>query len=260
MKNRLALFCSLISLNALGFDISECRFESLPTISMENDNKIFVFLEKDKPIFWQEVLPMTWSLNSLRNFVMSQTNVDQSYLLRKQQAIFNSRIPDMGDLDQLFSDLAEQKIGGIKSISCLEALLFDLHLTTRGIEKPTEFCAAIYKIDISGTTYIKVILSSGPEASGPDMTSLLAQENRPVFAFMHNHFFAFDNNTGDIAGTVIPSGLMPPYSFFEPASDLKYYRQIAQTHGLKQAWITNGFHTSHFDILDRTGQGYFWIY
>lgn len=255
------LFLFFSSLHSLASE-QICRFDSLPTQSIdENGNKNWVFLEKDKPVFWQEATPEPGPLYDLNTFVTAHTDVNQTYLLQKQRAIFNRHISrNMEELDQLYGDLAEQRMGNIKNISCLESLLYELQLSEHSFKTPTEFCAAIYKLEIANTPYIKIIFASGRQASGPDMTPQLLKENRPVFAFMHNHIFVFDNNTGDIAGTVIPSGLTPPNSFFDPASDLKYYRQIAQRHGLTEAWITNGFHTSHFKILDKTGQGLYWIY
>lgn len=238
-----------------------CKLDSIPSISIdENGNKVFVYLEKEKPVFYQNILFKDSWLGYLRSVVESKISTDQSYLLRRQKAIFNRNMTDIEDLNKLFDDMADRNIGKIAPINCLEALLYEIHLNEQGVFGETEFCAALYKMQILGEPYIKIILSSGPRASGPDMTAELQKENRPVWAFIHNHFFALNNPTGDLAGTLLPSGLAPPGGFLNPVSDLKFYRKIAQRHGLQQAWITNGFDTSHFDILDKNGDGNYWIY
>jgi hypothetical protein len=158
--------------------------------------------------------------------------------------------------------MKNKRVGRIKDINCLEALLYSTHLSLQGVEKRTEFSAAIYKFSLFGEHFIKVILKSGPHPFGPDITEDLAEEELEIkpFAVMHNHPFVFDNNTGDIAGTLIPSGLTPPATFEDPEHDLKHFRDLARSFGVKEAWITNGFHTSHFSLLDKTGLGNFWIH
>lgn len=47
-----------------------------------------------------------------------------------------------------------------------------------------------------------------------------------------------------------PSGYGPPGSFLAPVADLGYFRMVAKKFGLEEDWITNGFDSSHFLILD----------
>lgn len=241
-------------------DANKCRFNNPPALSYdEYGNKVFTFIEKDKPVFHKSVLPKASALTLLRETVKEKTTVDQTELLTKQKAIFKKITPDLLELLNMYDGMINKTLGNIRPISCLEALLHDLHLTEQGVDPPSEFCAAIYKLSIDNKPHLKIIMITNPELSGPDLTSDLTRVNKGIWVFLHNHLFMFDNPSG-VAGTVIPSGLVPPASFINPDADLKYYRKIAQTFGLEEAWITNGFDTSHFKVIDKNGDKNYWVY
>lgn len=243
---------------------SQCHFDSAPTRHLdEQGHPVLTYLEEDKPIFWQsDILPSNKALQDLRNDVKKQTSVDQDYLLIKQRAIFNRHIATgIDEFNHLLDSIVSKQTGRINVINCLEALLYGQHLSMQGTKKPTEFSAILYRLNIEGKPYLKIILKSNSVASGPDMMDEIEKSDLIPWAFLHNHIFVFENyNTGDIAGTLIPSGLAPPGSFDSPMADLKYFRNLAKKFGLAEAWITNGFDTSHFAIWDFTGEGKYWIY
>lgn len=239
---------------------NKCHFMSTPTIETNaNADKIFTYVESDNSLLYKKAVP-DGILLEYQGMISNETVTDQSYLLQRQINLLDKNDPESQTLRQLFDDVGAQRIGHIRPINCLESLLFKLHLSLQGVGSASEFSAGIFKQTIKGKPYLKIIFASNDKINAPDLTELLIKENKPIWTFFHNHFFVFDLPTGDIGGTLVPSGDDSPGTFLHPLADLAVFRKLGQKLGLKEAWITNGFDSSHFAIEDKSQDGNFWIY
>ncbi len=176
-----------------------------------------------------------------KNFVSDRTNTEPLYLINLQRSLFVKHLPEF---IPIFDFIIEGKIGTIREINALEAFLMTEQIRLNG--SSGEFGAYILKAP-SGN--LKVYFSSHHEAAVPPNKDILRTIEKDLKAgyilmgHLHNHPFFFDNLSGDIAGTVVPSG-----------PDRSYYKNLKNKYGLKHAYVTNGFSTieipeSQFELL-----------
>jgi hypothetical protein len=143
--------------------------------------------------------------------------------------------------------------GTLAPITCLEALGFRYQaarwpMTTH----PTEFGAFVTR----GNGRVHLILSSLDRAGLKLRPEVVARVQRDratgmtVVAHLHNHNFMFDRVVGDRLFTTektlsdIGGGLAPS------STDTQFYRNQADL-DLQEAWVTNGFETSHWTKSQR---------
>lgn len=171
---------------------------------------------------------------AFRSQVLARIAPEPFALLKRQRRIFE-RARMTGELFK-FDILLEGRAGIIREISCLESLLLAEHLGAHP-ERPeleTEFSAFI--LERAGA--LRVYFQSGRKLSTPDPKPALERIARDlvdgwrVLSLLHNHPFAFENPSGDMSGTTIPS-----------RQDADVFVYFAGELGLEQAWITNGFNT-----------------
>lgn len=170
-------------------------------------------------------------LSRFQSFVKHKTSVNPIDLLQKQLGFYRRMA---GEQDR-FEKVIEQRVGRIRDISCLEAFLFDSHLSQ--FRSQSEFLALIFTHKDSRR--VRALVSSQNRKDGVSFEERMVQAKASLYSqgwsleiHLHNHPFSFDNPYGDIAGTVLPS---------QP--DLASYRQLRRNEGLKSARITNGFST-----------------
>jgi len=179
--------------------------------------------------------------------VRSRVNIDPFFLLKRQSEFFKKGWPEEYFF---FSRIINKRMGTIRPINALEVFLMKAHAEISPLEhNPFEFSARILKKQEQGREKVKVIFVSTTTAfvsnadvedSDRRMEELLHQ-GWTYAADLHNHPFFWDNETGDIAGTLIPS-----------FADRRHYREMARKYGLKEGRITNGLHTISLSNKDFT--------
>ncbi len=253
---------ALVTCLLINFGFSQgqlCHFESMPTIKIDANVHTYKYVEKDRPELYLLAKP-SGQLLKYQAKVSKKTKTDQDFLLDRQMKIFLKSGSADAKLAHFFEQVKTGAIGEITPINCLESLLYDLHLGLQKKSPFSEFSAVIYQKQIHGQPYLEIFFASTHEANAPNQAAMLTKKNKPIWAFLHNHFFYLSPKSEDVAGTLVPSGFGPPGNFSNPLADLGYFRTVAQKFGLKQAWITNGFHSSHFKIEDKNHDGNFWVY
>ena len=177
-------------------------------------------------------------------------------LAQRQRRVFAAG-DDRMKLESASADLVlAGAIGKPQKASCLEALLF-LEQARRYpmIAHPTEMNAFILRPP--GASRGVRVYWSGSDFVGAKMrdevTSRIAADlaaGYVLLAHLHNHPFLFDRVIGDrmwttvqtkddIAGAIVPSG-----------ADIQLYRDFHQSSALREAWVTNGFDSMHFDAAE----------
>ena len=217
-----------------------CALDQAPTVIMSNEVEHHQYwIIEDDPIFWSDTLPDDEVLWDFRDWVESKIFPDPFQLLKRQRDIYEDYGYDTGGFD----DVIDGEVGHISDINCLEALLFSEHASLWDFaEKPTEFAAYIMKRD----NEIHITFSSHNMSFIPssDFIMRIITENIDddwvLTTHLHNHPFMFDNPSGDIAGTTMPSGTVS-------GGDVATYLKFKREYDLQTAWITNGFSTIRLD-------------
>lgn len=171
---------------------------------------------------------------------------DQVALLERQRDVFDNA--GFGNPEP-WNAVISGEVGTLTDVTCLQSILFDQQNQDWPLwNAPTEAGAWVLTREQGGSTELRVHLLTQDAAMG-----IFGEEHRTaaeasiaegwtLFAHWHNHFYA-PNNPDDLAGTVLPSD-----------ADLATYRDLRDTHGLEQAWVTNGLHAlllprEEFDAL-----------
>lgn len=190
-----------------------------------------------------EAAPKTSALIKFQSEIQAVTETDQLFLLRKQADIFRNIIPY--EMNR-FTNIITGKLGQITKIGCLVGTLFSYNITAFGSD--IEFSSFVLTKKTNLKTIMKIYTHWTPNLSYPGVENsdiidrMIEKDLKSGWTLevqLHNHPFQLNNQFGDIAGTVIPSG-----------SDLKLYRELYKKWGLKEAWITNGFHTGKYKEKD----------
>ncbi len=202
-------------------------------------------------------LPHLWEpagsapvLSEFREAVRARLGVvDPRSLIERQRAIF-ARLPAPLNGEAVNSALLlEGRAGRIAPIGCLEAMLWKWQAARHPmLEHPTEFGAFVLRRPAG----VRVYLSSADRVGQRirhevmDRVQADAAAGFQVLAHLHNHPFLFDREVGDrmwtlegtredVAGALAPS-----------LTDVQFYRNLRASHGLQEAWVTNGLDTSRF--------------
>ena len=188
------------------------------------------FLSQD----WnQSPVVESMQLRIYKQLIRSVTSVDPYYLLNKQRDIFQKLFPKDA---QKMTSILEGDFGQIFKGGCVENALLDHQVKNFGAS--TEFLAYIFQKKVNGKLQYKlrVITQNTVYVGGkPQFQSLVDKDlsdGWQLIIHLHNHPFFLKNSSGDIAGTVVPSG-----------PDINTYIALSKTLNLQEAWVTNGFNT-----------------
>lgn len=229
----LTLFGFYIPLNA------DCAWQTNlePLRFAQNGDVDYLIIdEPTNPEFWQP----TKSIKIIQKYqksVIAKIDPDPFVLLRRQRAIYAAA--KFEDHLAKFDKVINGTVGTIRDAHCIELLLFAEHAKRfAGTFFSTEFNALILKNETSKRTKIYYGSESVKSGEGPSLSNFneeIRQDIRNGYTMMyslHNHPFMFDNQTGDIAGTTIPS---------DP--DIRFYIKMKNKFALENAIITNGIST-----------------
>lgn len=203
----------------------------------------------DLPRLWEPAGPDP-VLADFRRAVRARLGaVDPRSLIERQRAVF-ARLPALLSGEAVNSALLlEGRAGRITPIGCLEAMLWKWQAARHPmLEHPTEFGAFVLR----GHGRVRVYLSSDDRVGQRirrQVTELVQADTVAGFhllAHLHNHPFLFDREVGDrmwtteetredVAGALAPS-----------MTDVQFYRNLRASHGLQEAWVTNGLDTARF--------------
>lgn len=204
----------------------------------------------DAPFLW-ETAKLDGSLSEFRTALQVKLGREPEarYLIERQQSIFAAMSDDWKGEAKNAALLLEGRAGTITPIGCLEAMLWKQQAARFPmLEHPTEFGAFVLR----GQGQVRVYMSSadlvGQKIRGTVMDLVKADTvaGFRLFAHLHNHPFLFDRKVGDrtftqagmendIAGALAPS-----------MTDVQFYKNLQESHGVEQAWVTNGLSTSRF--------------
>jgi hypothetical protein len=181
------------------------------------------------------------------------TDLDPRSLLERQRAIFAAAPAEWSGEATNATLVLEGRVGEITPASCLEAMLWKWQATRYPmLEHPTEFGAFVLR----GRGRVRVYLSSADlvgQRIRDSVTKLVqadASAGFHLFTHIHNHPFLFDRKVGDrmwtleatkedVAGALAPS-----------MTDVQFFRNLRDSQGLEEAWVTNGLHTSRFQARE----------
>lgn len=184
------------------------------------------------------------ALAGFRAWASARTDTDAFALLRRQYELYLRVNP--GDAEKVRLVLS-RSAGRVAPMSCAEALLFADHQARFPVQDYTEFLAFTLRKD--GRLRVYAISSGARTGSvgGTDRVRPFIEADRAagwtVEQSLHNHPFNFDNPSGDIGATLVPSG--------EAGwGDLGAFRGQFADWGMAEAAITNGFDTVHLTPAD----------
>lgn len=178
---------------------------------------------------------VTPRLSAYRDRIRRDWPVDPYELLERQRELF-ARYGFDDDLP-LYDRILTGQMGTIEPANCLVELLFEQHLDrfsrpTSATRSPSEFVASV--LVKASTVRVLFFSNDRPSVALPHLLRQKQQEalrdGWGLLAHLHNHSVWPENSSGDIAGTLIPSG-----------PDRQLYLGQRDSEGLQEAWITNGF-------------------
>lgn len=165
-------------------------------------------------------------------------DVDPFALLERQRSVFerHGMVNDVETFDVILRD----RVGEVRKVRCLEALLLADHLGRFPIwERLTEFQALILHRGGPGSALRIYSVSANFDGMAPSLTSVMPEVREDLARgwtiawHLHNHPFRKASFPGqDVVGTVIPS---------DPDSNTNL--EMSRDLGLREARITNGFDT-----------------
>lgn len=241
----LSVLCSVLQAFA-----QPCAWETSPVL-LERDAQIAAYLVTAHGSLLDEKAPVPFSeqrqIATWLNRKLPQLNPwDQIGLLRRQREIFVDHFGER--YAHNFNVILDGWAGEIKPVGCIEALLLKLYATRVGENaKVTEFAAYILQRDDKAKIYAVSSMSSFVPAV-PSVVNRVRSDisnGWKLQIHLHNHPFFPDNSTGDIAGTIVPSGFLSESS---TGGDLNTFVRLFAEYSLQEFWITNAFHTLHVPI------------
>lgn len=175
-------------------------------------------------------------LRKFQTTIAARLPANWQALLRRQRALFRKHGRGTALIDWVLAHPRQ-----VRPMNRMQAMLFLTHWRD---EKPLkrEFQAFVLRRNGLWRVYYTQSDERSAWPHSPQVKALLAKDLQAgwtLFAHVHNHPFFFDNPTGDIAGTTVPS----------PA-DVALYRELAVTARLRRAWIVNGFDALELTAAD----------
>jgi hypothetical protein len=230
-----------------------CEWPVTPRVIHRDAHSISeVWSFAEDPALWGHGVPASSAYAALIGWIRSKVDPDQRVLLSRQRTLFEEAgyAADVSIFDLILSARA----GEIQEVACLDALLLTEHTARFPLQnKPTELQAFV--LSRPESSQVRIYLGSWDRdvsAPSPESVGIMLRLQADVAdgwvfrAQLHNHPFYFENSTGDIGGTTIPS-----------APDANSYVDYAKTLGLQEARITNGVSTlripaSQFSLFVRS--------
>jgi hypothetical protein len=209
-----------------------CGFSTVPQVLIDEEGRLLQYwIEKDRPALFQQTLPPSPALHAFRERISLALDPDSRALLEAQLAHVEG-----GDLENVRAVL-EGRAGAIRSMRCLEGLLFSVQaertvrLGSSMFETPTEFLS--YVLAREGDLKIYFYTVDQPGIGGLSTVHQPLQADLEagwrVVGNIHNHnFFPASDR---VLGGVVPS-----------AADVQALRSARDSFGLPTASIVNGFH------------------
>jgi hypothetical protein len=204
----------------------------------------------DVPRLWEPAGPDE-VLSQFRAAVRARlgTDVDARSLLERQRAIFAAMAGAWSGEATNATLLLEGRAGTLSPITCLEAALWKWQAARYPmVEHPTEFGAFVLR----GHGRVRVYLSSADlvgQRIRREVTELVKADGSAGFrllAHLHNHPFLFDREVGDRMWTMEATVADVAGALAPSMTDAQFYRNLRDSHGLEEAWVTNGLQTSRF--------------
>ena len=181
------------------------------------------------------------------------TDLDPRFLLERQRAFFQAAPVEWRGEATNSTLVLEGRVGTIVPVGCLEAMLWKWQNARYPmLEHPTEFGAFVLRSPGQVRVYLSSADLVGQRINRAIMNGIKddASAGFQILTHIHNHPFMFDRKVGDrmwtleatkedVAGAVAPS-----------MTDVQFYRNLRDSPGLKEAWVTNGIHTSRIQASE----------
>jgi hypothetical protein len=212
----------------------------------------------DLPRLWEPAEPDE-AISRFREAVRGRLgpDLDARSLIERQRVIFAATSAEWRGEAANATLVLEGRVGTINPVSCLEAMLWKWQAARYPmLEHPTEFGAFVLR----GHGRVRVYLSSADLVGQKIRDAITKRVEADAAAgfrlviHIHNHPFLFDRKVGDrmwtleatkedVAGALAPS-----------MTDVHFYRNLRNSLGLQEAWVTNGLNTlrfpaAQFDVL-----------
>ena len=179
--------------------------------------------------YFSESIPQGGELEAMRSWVSEQVDPDPIKLIKRQHNIyFRNKLRPY----PLAKKVLAGTFGNLRPIHCLEALLYEEHLSLHPQwGRKTEFVASVLRHPETHIIEIHFVSADRREigASYTDQARENIQQRQQggwsVVFQIHNHPFDFDVSYKDIAGTPVPS-----------EADMQHRYDVPNV-------ITNGFHS-----------------
>jgi hypothetical protein len=232
-------FLVLICITSCGIKEQHISLNTLPPfILKESGAEIFQYWEfKNNPLLWDTNFIQLPNLKLYKDSLISLLGNEifkfHVQKLALQDIFFKSVNTQNGD--SINAQLIHSKIlGKIRPINYLEAQLLDYQMNRYPLlSHPTEFHGFILLHD--SLNIVRVYFASSDQPWPPKPTIILESLKNDLkmgwtFKYhLHNHYEPKSNN---YLGILAPS-----------TSDAQYFSFLSEEYNLKQAIITNGFHT-----------------
>ncbi|WP_428265738.1 hypothetical protein [Haliangium sp.] len=216
-----------------------CRWPEASTVLSERDGVLHQVWEFDlAPVLTSTAQPNSEPLRRFRVEVADRLAALNPPLGLDPAALLAYEADSHGEGDNVAA-VASGRAGRIRSITCLESLLLAIQAERKPmIEQPTELAAFILRRrSEGGHVHLRIYYSTadqpGLKMSPAIMDPLEADvaQGWTFWVMLHNHNFFFDQEPVQV-GVPAPS-----------KTDVELLRVFRDQLGLRQAWITNGFHT-----------------
>ncbi|WP_018691097.1 hypothetical protein [Algicola sagamiensis] len=244
MKNNKKILFSLIALISAQVWANCPIPHQQPELRMEqNDIQQYLWEFENAGLWLEEAQePIDATIKGYHGFIARRATLDQIALLKRQQAIY--RNAGMPKEVKRFQAIIDGHAGNIHRASCLDQLLISEQFQRVSyVDSPTEFQGYIFEKNDRLKVYVAWRTAAsymGPNVGlGHAAIRRLTQQGWQFEYGIHNHPFSFDNRSGDIAGTVIPSN-----------PDINSYLKMFDQVDLQHARITNGIHSASYQQGD----------
>lgn len=217
-----------------------CDFRSTPRVVVSEEGRLLQYwVEESRPVLRGFTLPESRPLIDFREQISASFDVDPRALLENQ--LQHTQGADTENVRRALAGDA----GTIRSINCLEALLFSAQAErsvdqgTSMFSEPTEFLSYVLAKGDSLRIYFYTV--DQPGIRGIGIFNELLERDRAddwsVEVSIHNHNF-FPASAA-LLGGVVPS-----------ATDVQAFRGTGEWLDLPSATITNGFHSIEMSRAD----------
>lgn len=234
----------LLALSAPAAAAGACAWGSAAAKLVDEPLFVVSRWEGDAALLLAEGRAVPGPVAAFRAWASVRTDTDAFALLRRQHELY--RRLGLADAEKVRLILS-RSAGRVAPMSCLELLLFADHQARFPVQHYTEFLA--FTLRKEGRLRVYAISSGERTGSvgGTDRVRPFIEADRArgwtVAQNLHNHPFNFDNPSGDIGATLVPSG--------EAGwGDIGTFRRQFADWSLADAAITNGFDTVHLSAGD----------